>query len=110
VIQQIASSAGVAVISVVLTNKLNNSDAVSAAQAAQEAQAKGEQVPSAAAELIAKLGDKFQGTVFSDMADAFQTSYIVALVILVLTLIPVALLPRKHEEGLDTPQHPTMMH
>ncbi|SFD01687.1 drug resistance transporter, EmrB/QacA subfamily [Nocardioides terrae] len=110
VIQQIASSAGVAVISVVLTNKLNNSDAISAAQAAQEAQAKGQQVPSAAAELMAKLGDKFQGTVFSDMADAFQTSYIVALVILVLTLIPVALLPRKKEEGLNAPQQPTMMH
>jgi EmrB/QacA subfamily drug resistance transporter len=111
VIQQIASSAGVAVISVVLTNKLNSSDAISAAEAAQSAQAKGEQVPAFAAELIAKLGDKFQGTVFADMADAFQTSYVVALVILVLTLIPVALLPRKKEEGLNAPQHtPTVMH
>jgi EmrB/QacA subfamily drug resistance transporter len=110
VIQQIASSAGVAVISVVLTNKLNNSDAVSAAGALQEAQAKGQQPPASAAELLAKLGDKFQATVFSDMADAFQTSYVVALVILVVTLIPVALLPRKKEEGLDAPQQPTMIH
>ncbi len=111
VIQQIASSAGVAVISVVLTNKLNSSDAVGAATAAQEAQANGEQPPAFAAELMAKLGDRFQSTVFADMADAFQTSYVVALVILVVTLVPVAFLPRKREEGLDAPQQPTtLMH
>jgi len=59
---------------------------------------------------MAKLGDTFQSTVFSDMGHAFQTSYVVALVILVITLIPVAFLPRKKEEGLDAPQQPTMMH
>ena len=111
VIQQIASSAGVAVISVVLTNKLNSSDAIAAASAVQEAQAKGVQPPASAAELIARLGDKFQATVFSDMGHAFQTSYVVALVILVLTLIPVGLLPRKREEGLDAPQQAnTLIH
>jgi EmrB/QacA subfamily drug resistance transporter len=111
VIQQIASSVGVAVISVVLTNKLNNSDAIAAAHAAQQAQANGQQPPASAAELIARLGDKFQSTVLSDMGHAFQTSYVVALIILVVTLVPVALLPRKKEEGLDAPQQTTaMMH
>jgi MFS family permease len=111
VIQQIASSTGVAVISVVLTNKLNSSDAIAAANALREAKARGQQPPAFATDLFAKLGDRFQGTVFSDMGHAFQTSYTVALTILVLTLIPVALLPRKQEEGLNAPEHaPTMMH
>jgi EmrB/QacA subfamily drug resistance transporter len=107
VIQQIASSAGVAVISVVLTNKLNGSSAISAANALHEAQAKGQQPPSFAADLAAKLGDKFQGTVFSDMGHAFQTSYTVALIVIIITLIPVMFLPRKREEGLDAPQQST---
>lgn len=112
VIQQVASSAGVAVISVVLTNKLNGSDAIAAAEAAQTAKATGQDLPGSAAALIAKLGDTFEAKVLSDMGDAFQTSYVVALVILVITLIPVALLPRKKEEGLDASQQhtPTMMH
>ncbi|MFT4264436.1 MAG: DHA2 family efflux MFS transporter permease subunit [Nocardioides sp.] len=84
VIQQIASSVGVAVISVVLTNRLNDSDAIATNPGSSQA--------------------------LSDMGGAFQTSYIVALVIIVVTLIPVALLPRKQEEGLNAPQQPTMMH
>ncbi|UDY23368.1 DHA2 family efflux MFS transporter permease subunit [Nocardioides sp. Kera G14] len=84
VIQQIASSVGVAVISVVLTNKLNGSDAIATAPGSPQA--------------------------LSDMGGAFQTSYIVALIVIVATLIPVALLPRKKEEGLNAPQQPTMMH
>jgi hypothetical protein len=59
--------------------------------------------------LLQKLGDSFQATVFSDMADAFGASYWVALVILVVTLIPVALLPRKKEEGLNAPQQATTL-
>jgi EmrB/QacA subfamily drug resistance transporter len=110
VIQQIASSAGVAVISVVLTNNLNGSDTVAAANALQEAQAKGEQPPAFAAELLQKLGDGFEATVFADMADAFQSSYLVALAILVVTLVPVAFLPRKREEGLDAPRQATLVH
>jgi EmrB/QacA subfamily drug resistance transporter len=110
VIQQIASSAGVAVISVVLTNKFTSSEAITAATAAKEATATGEEPPSWAADLIAKLGDGFQAKVLDDMAGAFQTSYIVAIAILVVTLVPVALLPRKNEEGLDAPQHAPIMH
>jgi EmrB/QacA subfamily drug resistance transporter len=110
VIQQIAASTGVAVISVVLTNQLNSSDAVSAAGALQQAQVEGSQPPAFAVELLQKLGDSFQATVFSDMADAFGASYWVALVILVVTLIPVALLPRKKEAGLNAPQHAALMH
>ena len=110
VVQQIASSTGVAVISVVLTSQFNNSKAIAAATALKDAQDTGAQPPAAALDLAQSLGDAFQPTVFADMADAFQTSFWVALTILVVTLIPVALLPRKNEEGLNAPQQATMMH
>ncbi|MFT4288533.1 DHA2 family efflux MFS transporter permease subunit [Nocardioides sp.] len=114
VIQQIASSAGVAVISVVLTNKLNGSDAVTAGTVLTEAQTSPDNVDPTALQqaqaVMESLGDKFQSTVLSDMGNAFQTSYVVALIILAVTLIPVAFLPRKKEEGLDAPQHTPMMH
>ena len=60
--------------------------------------------------LAQKLGDTFQDTVLADMADAFQTSYLVALGVLIFTFIPVAFLPRRKEEGLDAPQHAPLMH
>jgi hypothetical protein len=110
VVQQIASSAGVATISVVLTNQLNGSDAVSAAGALQAAKATGQQPPAFATELVQKLGDAFQPTVLSDMSHAFQVSYWVALAILVVTLVPVALLPRRKEQGLTAPAPATLMH
>jgi len=78
VIQQVASSVGVATMSVVLTNQMNSSAAVTAANALQEAQAKGIEPPAFATELAQRLGDAFQATVLADMADAFQTSYLVA--------------------------------
>ncbi|MEX0427885.1 DHA2 family efflux MFS transporter permease subunit [Nocardioides sp. DS6] len=112
VIQQIASSAGVAVISVVLTNKLNGSEPVKAATALADAKAAGEQPPTWATELAAKLGDAFQPSVLSDMAKAFHTSYWVAIVIISVTfLIAVFFFPKKKEEGLNTTEHaPTVLH
>lgn len=120
VIQQIASSAGVAVISVVLTNKLTSGDIVpgsdqlpgledglTSAQLAISSNAPGGDQLMQALQVPPSLLE--QG--FEAAAKAFQTSYLVALAVLVVTLIPVAMLPRKKEEGLDAPQHtPTMMH
>jgi hypothetical protein len=76
----------------------------------QTAKATGGQPPAFAVELMQKLGDTFQATVLSDMSHAFRVSYWVALAILVLTLIPVALLPRKKEAGLNAPQQAALMH
>jgi MFS family permease len=120
VIQQIASSAGVAVISVVLTNKLTSGGIVPGSDQipgtpegltpAQLAVASRSSDGSQLVQLLKAPASLLQKG-FDDAAHAFQTSYIVALVVLVVTLIPVALLPRKKEEGLDAPQHtPTMMH
>ncbi len=114
VIQQVASSIGVAIISVVLTNSMKDSDAISAANAIKAAEESGQKAPSFATDLVDKLGSAFDSTVLSDMASAFSSSYWLAFFILAFTLIPVALLPRKHEQGLDddddAERAPVLMH
>jgi len=115
VIQQVASSVGVATISVVLTNRQQASDAFTAMMALGEAQAAGVQPPAWATEIAQRLGSAFEATALSDLAAAFSSAYWVAAVILVITLIPVAFLPRKHEEShlLDDepgPHEPVVLH
>jgi EmrB/QacA subfamily drug resistance transporter len=99
VIQQIAASVGVAVMSVVLTNQQNASAAYKAARAMGEAKLQDVQPPAWALETAQKLGDAFQSIAMKDLASSFSAAYWVAAVTLVLTLIPVAFLPRKHEES-----------
>ncbi len=112
VIQQVGSSIGVALMTVVLTNQIKASDAASAVGATLRAQAQGEEPPAGALEVAKQLGDAFLPTGFNDWADAFSTTYWVAFAILVATLIPVALLPRKREAGLDddAAKAPIVMH
>lgn len=97
VIQQVAASIGVAVMSVVLTNQQNSSAALNAARALAEAAQQQIAPPSWAVETAQQLGAAFQATALSDLAAAFSTSYWVAAAALILTLIPVAFLPRKRE-------------
>ncbi|MFT3874063.1 MAG: DHA2 family efflux MFS transporter permease subunit [Nocardioides sp.] len=99
VIQQVAASVGVAVISVILTNRENASEAVRAARSLAEAQGAGIQPPDWAVAVMHQLGDAFQATALSDLAGAFSTAFWAAAAVLVVTLIPVAMLPRKHEES-----------
>jgi EmrB/QacA subfamily drug resistance transporter len=116
VIQQIAASVGVAVISVILTNQEKASEAITAARAIGEAQARGLQVPEWAAEIAARLGDALQALALDDLAEAFSTSYWVATAALVVTFaIALVFLPREHEEShlLDDqtePEAPVMLH
>ncbi|MGW7351485.1 DHA2 family efflux MFS transporter permease subunit [Streptomyces sp. NPDC054784] len=97
VIQQVASSVGVAVMSVVLTNQQNGSDAISALRALGEAKKDGTTPPAWAAETAQRLGDALQSTALSDLADAFSTTYVVATIALVVTLGASLMLPRKHQ-------------
>ena len=99
VLQQVGSSIGVALMSVLLTNHFKDSSAASAYQAIGEAKMHEKEPPSWAVEVMNKLGDSFVPTALHDMADAFSSTYLVALAILVVALIPVAFLPRKHEES-----------
>ncbi|MCB8957212.1 MAG: DHA2 family efflux MFS transporter permease subunit [Nocardioides sp.] len=85
--QQIASSVGVAVMSVILTNHLNASKLAGPAMASLQDPSLADKIPAPA---IAKG--------LADAAAAFADTYWVAWVLVLLTLIPAALLPRKREE------------
>ena len=84
--QQIASSVGVAVISVMLTNRLQDSPLALPAIAAQQDPEVADQMgPAAVAEGLAEA------------AGAFADTYWLAFALVLLTFVPVCFLPRKHE-------------
>ena len=85
--QQIASSVGVAVMSVLLTNHLQASKLAGPAMASLHDPALAAKIPAAA--IVKGL---------EDAAHAFAQTYWVAWVMVLLTLIPALMLPRKHEE------------
>ncbi|GAB3750619.1 MFS transporter [Yimella radicis] len=113
--QQIASSVGVAIMSVVLTNGLKNDKLVSQAQGFQEA-TKGTKDPAliqatlskfpAVAEIVASAGSnpaaaqaKLMSAVSDAMGKVFGSTFLVAAILVSLTLIPALMMPRKHEES-----------
>jgi MFS family permease len=85
--QQIASSCGVAIMSVILTNHLQASKLAGPAMATLHIPSLADKIPAAA---IAKG--------LEDAASAFADTYWVAWSLVLLTLIPAMLLPRKREE------------
>src|SRR3954451_4187731 len=87
IVQQIASSVGVAVMSVLLTNHLQASKLAGPAMASLHIPSLADKIPGAA---IAKG--------LEDAAGAFAATYWVAWVLVALTLIPAFFLPRKREE------------
>jgi EmrB/QacA subfamily drug resistance transporter len=106
--QQVASSIGVAIMSVVLTNGLSNDPLLKASKAFSEASAgvtDPAQLSSIAARfpdvaaLLARGQEFLMAAVDEAMASAFATTFWVAAVLLALTLIPAYFLPRKHEES-----------
>lgn len=104
--QQIASSIGVAIMSVVLTNGLNNDPLLKASRAFGEATAGvtdpaqigtiAARFPEVAA-LLARGQEALMAAVDEAMASAFATTFWVAAILLSLTLIPAWFLPRKRE-------------
>jgi EmrB/QacA subfamily drug resistance transporter len=85
--QQIASSVGVAIISVVLTSQLKDAPLALPAIAAQKDPALADQMgPAAVAEGLVQA------------ADAFATTYWLPACLVLLTFVPVYFLPRKREE------------
>ncbi|HPU13279.1 MAG TPA: DHA2 family efflux MFS transporter permease subunit [Aeromicrobium sp.] len=97
--QQVASSAGVAIISVVLTNQMGNSKAVNAAGALAEAEKAGTAPAPWAVEVMKSLGAQFESILKGDLADAFAASFLVAACLCVVALVASAFLPKKHEES-----------
>ena len=104
--QQIASSIGVAIMSVVLTNGLNNDPLLKASRAFGEASngvtdpgqlgTVAARFPEVAA-LLARGQEALMAAVDEAMASAFATTFWVAAILLSLTLIPAWFLPRKRE-------------
>ncbi|MFF0490542.1 DHA2 family efflux MFS transporter permease subunit [Nocardia sp. NPDC003482] len=84
IVNQAAASVGTAIMSVVLTNLLNSHELAGAAIASHEHP-----------EIADKLPPGALDTGFSDAAAAFAHTYIVAVVLVLLTLIPAAFLPRR---------------
>ncbi len=106
--QQIASSIGVAIMSVVLTTGLKDDPLLKASNAFNEATAgvkDPQQVSEIAAQfpqvaaLLAKGQEVLVAAVQEAMAAAFSTTFWVAAVLLTLTLVPAYFLPRQHEES-----------
>src|ERR671926_808057 len=87
IVQQIASSVGVAVISVILTNNLKSYPLAGPATAAWRDAA-----------LAKTLGARAIAQGLHDAAQAFASTYWVAAILVALTFIPALTLPRKHEE------------
>jgi EmrB/QacA subfamily drug resistance transporter len=129
--QQIGSSIGVAIISVVLTSGLKNQDIVTQAQGFGEAAAKvtdPTQMPSIlakfpkVAEVLAPFGaDMAKGqaalldAVREAMATAFSHTFWVAAFLVLLTLVPALFLPRDAEvshldEDADQSDIPVLVH
>ena len=104
--QQIASSIGVAIMSVVLTNGLNNDPLLKASRAFGEASngvtdpgqlgTIATRFPEVAA-LLARGQEALMAAVDEAMASALATTFWVAAILLSLTLIPAWFLPRKRE-------------
>ncbi|MFZ1361981.1 MAG: DHA2 family efflux MFS transporter permease subunit [Candidatus Nanopelagicales bacterium] len=112
VIQQIASSVGVAMISVVLTNQQKSSDVLMAFMQVTKDAAAGIQPPEWVAAIATKLGDTFQAVAMSDLAHSFEVSYWVAVGCLSVTFFVTLLLPRKKMEAPEGEESaaPVMMH
>ena len=113
--QQIASSIGVATMSVVLTNALSSDPLLTQAQGYREA-TEGVTDPAELGGILAQFPDvaaivtpfaddvaaasaALMAAVSEAMASAFATTFWVAAILLSLTLIPAWFLPRKHEES-----------
>jgi hypothetical protein len=103
IVQQISGSIGTAVMSVILTNQVLGDPAASAYAAVTQGRVPADQVPPA----VLSLGQ-------SSLADAFGYTYVVALVLIALCVVPALLLPRKKIDRAVEPEQelavPVAMH
>jgi predicted PurR-regulated permease PerM len=85
--QQIASSIGVAVISVVFTNYLNTSQRAGAVLAAQFDPT-----------IKEKLGEQGLTAAVAELADVYGRTFLIAAILCAATLLAAWFLPRRHEQ------------
>ena len=94
--QQIASSIGVAVISVVFTNYLNGTQRAGAVLAAQFDPTVKE-----------KLGEQGLLAAVAELADVYGKTFLIAAILCAATLVAAWFLPRRHEESRLLEDDPT---
>ena len=95
IVQQVAASVGTAIMSVVLTNQIKDSDFAGAATQSWQSP-----------EILQKLTPDMLEAGFRDAADAFGTTYTVAFALMLLTLIPAFFLPRRKSAGQPADEGP----
>ncbi|GGF47690.1 multidrug resistance protein B [Marmoricola endophyticus] len=95
--QQVAASIGTAVFSVLLTNGIKGSDAISASGALQAAGKSQEAIAAVMQRFGLDQADlrALPGQALSDLAGAFGSVYVVATILVALCLIPAWFLPRR---------------
>jgi hypothetical protein len=96
--QQVGGSIGTALMSVILTNQFNRSENISAANKVaslqQSAARRGVPVDPSTMPRQA-LAPDFAGNVLHDLSHAYTAVFMVAVVLMVVTLIPAAFLPKR---------------
>ncbi|WP_072690615.1 DHA2 family efflux MFS transporter permease subunit [Rhodococcus marinonascens] len=104
IVQQTAGSIGTAVMSVVLTNQILSHGAAGLAAASRGDSPE-------AAQIAAQTPPDVLANGFSELADSFGNTFVVAAVLILLTLIPAFLLPRKKSvnPNLGAEDAPTVM-
>ncbi|MGJ9411560.1 DHA2 family efflux MFS transporter permease subunit [Aeromicrobium sp. CF4.19] len=119
IVQQVGSSVGAAVMSVILTNNLQGSAAVSGAVDPESGEALTEAELAIASQMEPGLAEQMglPGDLISSgldyAASAFASTFTVALVLVLLTLVPVLMLPRRREESNlleDEDRPPVIVH
>jgi hypothetical protein len=96
--QMVAGSVGGALMSVILTNQFNRSENISAANQRailQQTAAENGMPVDASAIPRPTLGPDFMSSVQHDLSHAYATVFVVAVVLIALTFIPAAFLPKK---------------
>jgi MFS transporter, DHA2 family, multidrug resistance protein len=110
--QQVAASISTALMSVILTNQFNHSENILAANKIailQQDAARRGLAPKPLAIPRQALAPDFMSNVLHDLSHAYTAVFVVAVVLMVLTYIPAAFLPKKPAATVAG-QPPTMVH
>ncbi|TXJ06008.1 MAG: DHA2 family efflux MFS transporter permease subunit [Aeromicrobium sp.] len=108
--QQIASSMGVATISVVLVQNREGSKALAAAEAMSHAQMAGTQPPADVLAIIAQYGESFQSVVLDDLTASFAAAFFISCIMCGVAFLASLLLPKKRSADETENTTPVVIH
>jgi EmrB/QacA subfamily drug resistance transporter len=108
--QQIASSMGVATISVVLVQNREGSKALAAAEAMNKAKMAGTQPPADVLAVIAQYGESFQSVVLDDLTASFVAAFFISCIMCGVAFLASLLLPKKRSADETENATPVVIH